>query len=124
MFYPKDLAAQYLRKHGYDIVDRGVLPFKHGITTIDFVVYEKAENTLVAVCVYATDDSYDNAMAEWRHKDSSYFRRAIRRYDEKRGWRGKTRADLILVRGDDCIMHVIGETKVRKTKGAKHEQVK
>lgn len=124
MFYPKDLVAQYLRKRGYNIVDRGVMPFRHGITTIDFAAYDRAENTLVAVRIYETDDSYENVMSEWRHKDSPYFRRAIRRYGEKKGWRSKTRADLMLVRGDGCIMHVIGETKTGKTKGVKHEQAK
>ena len=48
MFFPKDLAAQYLRKHGYNIVDRGAMPFKYGITTIDFVAYDKSEDALVA----------------------------------------------------------------------------
>lgn len=119
MFFPKDLAAQYLKKHGYNIVDRGAMPFKYGITTIDFVAYDKAEDTLVSVRLYAMDDTYDNVMSEWRHKDSPYFRRAIRRYGEKSGWRGKTRADLIWVRDKNEILHVVGEVK-----GGKNEQVK
>lgn len=111
MFFPKDLAAQYLRKRGYNMVDRGAMPFKYGITTIDFVMFDKNEDTLVAIRIYSMDDSYENIMSEWRHKDLPYFKRAIRRYGEKNGWRGKTRADLMWVRDNNEILHVIGEVK-------------
>ena len=113
MFHSRDLAEQYLLKH-YNIVDRGAMPFKHGITTIDFIVYDTAKDTLVAVRLYTVDDSSDNVMAEWTHKDRPYFVRAIKRYAEKYGWRMPVRADLVWVRRGGEIDHVVGDVKTIK----------
>ena len=113
MFHSKNLAEQYLLKH-YNIVDRGVMPFRYGITTIDFIVYDKAKDTLVAVRLYSMDDSYADVMAEWAHKDRPYFVRAIKRYAEKRSWRMPVRADLVWVKGNGEINHVVGDVKTMK----------
>ena len=105
--------AQYLRMRGYDVVDMDVMPFNYGITRIDIVLYDRLADAMVAVKVYGDNARRDNILSEWKHRDESYYKRAIKRWCEKQrwnGWYGKAwrRADMVIVRSDGAIDHVLG----------------
>lgn len=115
-YHPKDCAAQFLQRHKYTIVDRDVMPFKYGITPVDFIAYDNIACAFVAVKVYSCDEAFENIEAEWSYKDRPYFMRAIKRYVEKHSIYGDIRADLVWVKRNGYIMHMVGHTKTRKEK--------
>jgi hypothetical protein len=105
--------VEYMRNRGYDIVDMDVMPFNYGITRIDIVIYDRLADAMVAVKVYGDNASRDNILSEWKHRDEPYYKRAIKRWCEKQRWNGWyrkawRRADMVIVRSDGAIDHVIG----------------
>lgn len=113
--------AQYMRMRGYEVVDLDAMPFNYGITRIDAILYDRLADAMVAVKVYGDNAQRDNILSEWKHRDEPYYKRAIKRWCEKQKWNGWyrkawRRADMVIVRSDGAIDHVVGsptETKRR-----------
>lgn len=103
--------AQYMRKHGYEIVDTDVMPFNYGITKIDMVAYDRLLHEVVFVKVYSDTAIRQNIMAEWLYRDKPYYKRATRRWCEKQRWHAMFRADMVIVRDNGEIDHVTSTEK-------------
>lgn len=112
--------AQYMRMRGYEVVDLDAMPFNYGITRIDAILYDRLADAMVAVKVYGDNAQRDNILSEWKHRDEPYYKRAIKRWCEKRKWNGWyrkawRRADMVIVRSDGAIDHVVGSpTEIKR----------
>ena len=104
----KEIVAGYLHRMGYTIIDNDTMPFLHGLTKIDCIVFDRNADAIVGVSVRRRAASVENDMAEWEHKDRAYFRRATKRWCEKNKWFAKYRADAIFVMPNGELDHVIG----------------
>lgn len=104
-----------MRMHGYEVVDLDAMPFNYGITRIDAILYDIHADAMVAVKVYGDNAQRDNILSEWKHRDEPYYKRAIKRWCEKQRWNGlyrkaRRRADMVIVRSDGAIDHVVGSS--------------
>lgn len=112
--------AQYMRMRGYEVVDLDAMPFNYGITRIDAILYDRLADAMVAVKVYGDNAQRDNILSEWKHRDEPYYKRAIKRWCEKQKWNGWyrkawRRADMVIVRSDGAIDHVVGSpTEIKR----------
>lgn len=112
--------AQYMRMRGYEVVDLDAMPFNYGITRIDAILYDRLADAMVAVKVYGDNAQRDNILSEWKHRDEPYYKRAIKRWCEKQRWNGWyrkawRRADMVIVRSDGAIDHVVGSpTEIKR----------
>ena len=104
------IAGAYLYSHGYEIMDRGVMPFRHGLTALDFVGYDKGRGVVVGFQVAARGRGVkaEDIQAEWRYGRSPYFVRATRKWCFNNGWRKGFRADCISVFDDGSVDHIVG----------------
>lgn len=103
--------VEYMRKHGYEIIDLDAMPFNCGITRIDAVLYDRLADVMVAVKVYGDNTWRDNILSEWKHRDEPYYKRAIKRWCEKQRWHAMFRADMVIVRDNGEIDHVTSTEK-------------
>ena len=109
------IVADYFRKHGYEVVDIDAMPFNHGITMVDLIVYDRLKNEMVSVKIYSRTLGRENIMSEWMYRDEPYYRRAIKRWCEKQRWRFTFRNDMVVVEPGGCIDHCVGN-KIGKIK--------
>ena len=98
--------VEYIRRHGYEIVDTDVMPFNYGITKIDMIVYDRLLHEMVSVKVYPDTTVRENIMAEWLYRDKPYYKRAARRWCEKKRWHAMFRTDMAIVGNSGEIDHV------------------
>ena len=103
--------VEYMRKHGYEIIDLDAMPFNCGITKIDMIVYDRLLHEMVSVKVYSDATVRENIMAEWLYRDRPYYKRATRRWCEKQRWHAMFRVDVVIVRDSGEIDHVISTEK-------------
>lgn len=103
--------VEYIRKHGYEIIDLDAMPFNYGITKIDMIVYDRLLHEMVSIKVYSDTTVRENIMAEWLYRDRPYYKRATRRWCEKQRWHAMFRADMVIVRDNGEIDHVTSTDK-------------
>ena len=112
----KERVRGYLHSLGYIIVDCDVMPFLSGITRVPYIAYDKRADAMIGVYIRERSNSRSNDLAEWKHKDKAYFRRATKRWCEKNDWHGKYGVDAIFVNETGVLEHIEGELNERRKK--------
>lgn len=98
----EDVAVEFLRVHGYDILDRNVRPCSRDKRLeIDVVAYDKMYDviTFVEVKQHAKHSPYARRMQSVDRRKKDLLRRACRSWLAREKWRGGYRFDVIEVFG-------------------------
>ena len=98
----EDVAVEFLRVHGYEIVDRNVRPCRRDRRLeIDIVAYDRMYDVMAFVEVkqHAGRSPYARRMQSVDRRKKDRLRRACRSYLAREKWRGGYRFDVIEVYG-------------------------
>ena len=98
----EDVAADFLRRRGYLIVDRNACPVKKdGRLEIDLVAWEESTDTMVFVEVkqHAAPTDADRRLRSVDKRKRVNLRRACNAWRRVNKWRGSFRFDVIEIYG-------------------------
>ena len=96
------VAAEFLRRKGYEIVARDCHPFSHDLRLdIDIVAYDAANDTLVFVEVkqHASHSFCERRLRSINKRKLANLRRACRAWLRKHSWKESYRFDVVEVFG-------------------------
>lgn len=109
-----DRACEFLRRFGYEVLDRGCAVDVDGHRrSIDVVAYDRMYNIVVGVKVVdygSCDDEYRKYVRKRRRNINAYAERCMA-WCSLHGWRNGFRCDTVSVYDDGCIDHITGQTK-------------
>lgn len=98
----EDVAVEFLRRGGYEIVDRNARPVEGDRRLeIDIVAYDRLTDTMVFVEVkeHAASSPHARRLAGVDRRKRLLLRRACNSWRRVNGWRGAYRFDVIEVYG-------------------------
>lgn len=98
----ENVAAEYLRRGGFEIIDRNTHPVeKDGRLEIDLVAWERESDTMVFVEVkqHANLSRYSRRLRSINHRKKINLRRACNAWRRINKWHGAYRFDVIEVYG-------------------------
>lgn len=104
-FY-ENIAAKYLEKHGYTILERNYHAGRHG--EIDIIAEDAAGMLVICECRYRGKGGYGNALESVNTAKQRQICRTTLYYYKKRGF-GMDHAcsfDVIAVSGDGTLKHI------------------
>jgi putative endonuclease len=112
----ENIAADFLRRSGYEIIERNSHPVKKDQRLdIDIVAYDRKNNTIVFVEVkqHAMHSPYEKRLRSVNHRKKSNLLKACNAWRWSNAWSGSFRFDVIEVYGSpggekevDHIPHV------------------
>jgi len=98
----EDVAAEYLRRGGFEIVERNVCPVaRDGRLEIDLVAWERRTDTMVFVEVkqHASLSLYARRLRSVNRRKKENLRRACNAWRRSNKWHGAYRFDVIEIYG-------------------------
>ena len=101
----EDVAAGYLRSHGFEIIDRNSRPHaKDGRLEIDIVAWERSTDTMVFVEVkqHRRISPYARRLQSIDRRKKQNLRRVCNCWRRINGWEGAFRFDVVEVYGEPC----------------------